>query len=76
MTPRKQTSSVFAIVVERTIRLQHILMVTSEDMDVAVERAEAQAKDMPDSAFDWREDAHDAWSAFGRRDTGPNIEDI
>jgi hypothetical protein len=62
---------VFAIVVERTVRLQHVLMVTASDVDAALEQAEELAEEMDDSAFDWRECGHDAWSAFGRRDTNP-----
>lgn len=66
-----KSTPVFAIVVERTVRLQHVLMVSASDVDTALEQAEAVAKEMDDTAFDWREDAVDAWSAFGRRDTNP-----
>lgn len=62
---------VFAIVVERTVRLQHVLMVSASDVDAALEQAEAVAHEMDDSAFDWREVGYDAWSAFGRRDSSP-----
>jgi len=62
---------VFAIVVERTVRLQHVLMVSASDVDAALEQAEELAAEMDDTAFDWREDAVDAWSAFGRRDSEP-----
>mgnify|MGYP003644824406 CR=1 FL=1 len=67
--PSGSGSPTFAIVVERTVRLQHVLMVAAPDMDVALEQAEELASIMDDSAFDWREDASDAWSAFGRRET-------
>jgi hypothetical protein len=72
-TKPKPTKSapVFAIVVERTVRLQHVLMVTASDVDTALEQAEELASIMDDTAFDWREDAVDAWSAFGRRDSEP-----
>jgi hypothetical protein len=64
-----KSTPVFAIVVERTVRLQHVLMVTASDVDTALEQAEELAAEMDDTAFDWREDAFDAWSAFGRRET-------
>ena len=64
-----KSTPVFAIVVERTVRLQHVLTVTASDVDAALEQAEALAEQMGDAEFDWREDGHDAWSAFGRRDT-------
>lgn len=68
-TPKSaQPAPVFAIVVERTVRLQHVLMVSASDVDTALEQGEAVAHEMDDSAFDWREVGHDAWSAFGRRD--------
>jgi hypothetical protein len=66
-----KSTPVFAIVVERTVRLQHVLMVTASDVDTALEQAEELAAEMDDTAFDWREDAVDAWSAFGRRDSDP-----
>ena len=65
---------IFAIVIERTVRLQHVLNVTATDIDEAIELAEGIASKMQDDDFDWREDAHDAWSAFGRRDNGPEAE--
>lgn len=65
---------IFAIVIERTVRLQHVLNVTASELDEAIELAEATASKMQDADFDWREDAHDAWSAFGRRDNGPEAE--
>ena len=68
---RTKPTPVFAIVVERTVRLQHVLMVTASDVDAALEQAEAVAAKMDDTGFDWREDAVDAWSAFGRRDSDP-----
>jgi len=68
---RTKPTPVFAIVVERTARLQHVLMVSASDADAAVEQAEELAAEMDDTAFDWREDAVDAWSAFGRRDSEP-----
>lgn len=67
---RTKPMPVFAIVVERTVRLQHVLMVTASDVDAALEQAEELAAEMDDTAFDWREDSVDAWSAFGRRDSG------
>jgi hypothetical protein len=66
-----KSTPVFAIVVERTVRLQHVLMVPASDVDAALEQAEELASIMDDTAFDWREDAVDAWSAFGRRDSEP-----
>jgi predicted NodU family carbamoyl transferase len=66
-----KSAPVFAIVVERTVRLQHVLMVPASDVDAALEQAEAVANEMDDTAFDWREDAVDAWSAFGRRYSEP-----
>lgn len=66
-----KSTPVFAIVVERTVRLQHVLMVSASDVDAALEQAEELAAEMDDTAFDWREDGHDAWSAFGRRDSEP-----
>jgi hypothetical protein len=68
---RTKPTPVFAIVVERTVRLQHVLMMSASDVDAALEQAEAVANEMDDTAFDWREDAVDAWSAFGRRDSDP-----
>jgi hypothetical protein len=68
---RTKPTPVFAIVVERTVRLQHVLMVSASDVDTALEQAEELAAGMDDTAFDWREDAVDAWSAFGRRDSDP-----
>lgn len=64
----------FAIVIERTVRLQHVLNVTAADIDEAIELGEATASKMGDDDFDWREDAHDAWSAFGRRDNVTEAE--
>ena len=73
-TPRKQRSPNaprgFAIVIERTVRLQHVLNVSASDVDEALEIGEKTASEMSDDDFDWREEAHDAWSAFGRRDSG------
>jgi len=66
-----KSTPVFAIVVERTVRLQHVLMVSASDVDAALEQAEELAAEMDDTGFDWREDAVDAWSAFGRRDSEP-----
>jgi hypothetical protein len=68
---RTKPTPVFAIVVERTVRLQHVLMVSASDVDAALEQAEELAAEMDDTGFDWREDAVDAWSAFGRRDSDP-----
>jgi hypothetical protein len=68
---RTKPTPVFAIVVERTVRLQHVMMVSASDVDAALEQAEELAAEMDDTAFDWREDAVDAWSAFGRRDSDP-----
>ena len=68
---RTKPTPVFAIVVERTVRLQHVLMVSASDVDAALEQAEELAAEMDDTGFDWREDAVDAWSAFGRRDSEP-----
>ena len=77
-TPRKQRPASgprnFAIVIERTVRLQHVLNVTAADIDEAIELGEATASKMGDDDFDWREEAHDAWSAFGRRDNATEAE--
>jgi hypothetical protein len=64
----------FAIVIERTVRLQHVLNVSASSIDEAVEIGERTASEMSDDDFDWREDAHDAWSAFGRRDSVTEAE--
>jgi 1,2-phenylacetyl-CoA epoxidase PaaB subunit len=64
------TFPVFAIIVERTVRLQHVLSVSAPDVDIALELAEDLVARMDDSEFDWRENSHDLWSAFGRRDQG------
>lgn len=70
MATKPKPTPVFAIVVERTVRLQHILMLTAPDVDSAIEQAEELVTGMSDTAFSWREDSMDAWSAFGSRDTG------
>jgi len=65
----------FAVVVERTVRLQHVLNLQATDLDMAIDLAEQALLKMSDDDFDWREEAHDVWSAFGRRDNGPEAED-
>ena len=76
-SPAPTGSSVgrFAVVIERTVRLQHVLNLQAPDLDMAIELAEQALSKMSDDDFDWREEAHDVWSAFGRRDNGPEAGD-
>ena len=65
----------YAVVLERTVRLQHVLNMQALNLDMAIELAEQALSKMSDDDFDWREEAHDVWSAFGRRDNGPEAGD-
>jgi len=65
---RDRSRQLFAIVVERVVKLQHVIQIPATDMEDAVDKALAAAKTFEDDEFDWRQDSYDAWSVFRERE--------
>lgn len=61
---RDRSKQLFAIVVERVVKLQHVIQIPANDMEEAVDKALSAAKTFEDDEFDWRQDSYDAWSVF------------
>ena len=65
---RDRSKQLFAVVVERVVKLQHIIRIPASDVDEAVDKALEAAKTYEDNEFDWRQDSYDAWSVFRDRE--------
>jgi len=65
---RDRSRQLFAIVVERVVKLQHVIQIPATDMEDAVDKALSAAKTFEDDEFDWRQDSYDAWSVFRERE--------
>ena len=65
---RDRSKQLFAIVVERVVKLQHVIQIPASDMEEAVDKALSAAKTFEDDEFDWRQDSYDAWSVFRERE--------
>ena len=61
---RDRSKQLFAVVVERVVKLQHVIQIPASDMEEAVDKALSAAKTFEDDEFDWRQDSYDAWSVF------------
>ena len=61
---RDRSKQLFAIVVERVVKLQHVIQIPASDMEEAVDKAMSAVKTFEDDEFDWRQDSYDAWSVF------------
>jgi hypothetical protein len=64
MAKRDSDKQLFAVVVQRVVKLQHVVHIPASSMDEAVDKALAAAKTYEDDEFDWRQDSYDAWSVF------------
>ena len=64
MAKRDSDKQLFAVVVQRVVKLQHVVQIPASSMDEAVDKALAAAKTYEDDEFDWRQDSYDAWSVF------------
>jgi hypothetical protein len=61
---RDRSKQLFAVVVERVVKLQHVIQIPASDMEEAVDKAMSAVKTFEDDEFDWRQDSYDAWSVF------------
>jgi len=65
---RDRSKQLFAIVVERVVKLQHVIQIPASNMEEALDKALSAVKTFEDDEFDWGQDSYDAWSVFRERE--------